>query len=83
MSTRPGRIRRRRSNWTPVILAAIVAALALAIAATRGEAPTLGTIQPEHTTHEFGTVRMEGGLLTATFPLTINGMVDAVDLTTS
>lgn len=83
MPQRPRRTRLLRLTWKPVVLATIVVALALAIAATRGAPPALGTIQPERTIHEFGTVRMEDGSIAATFKLTIDGVVDAVDLTTS
>ena len=71
--------------WRLIALPVVVVGLAIAIAATRGPAPApaLGQIVPEHTVHEFGTVRMQDGLLVATFPLTVEGAVDAVDLTTS
>jgi hypothetical protein len=74
---------RRRVTWKGVALAAIVASLALTIALTRDPAPALGEIQPDHIVHEFGNVRMRDGLVAATFPLSIDGVVDAVDLTTS
>ncbi len=74
---------RRRFPWTPVVLATLVVALGLGIAATRDPASAQGAIQPDHIVHEFGNVRMREGVVAATFPLTIDGVVDAVDLTTS
>ncbi len=83
--TAPARGPRRGARWGLLAAPLILLALGLAIAATRGPAPApaLGTLQPEHTLHQFGTVRMQDGLLTAAFPLAVDGEVDAVDLTTS
>jgi len=74
---------RRRVPWGALALAALFATAALAIVATRGPAPALGDVAAEHTLHEFGTVRMQDGLLAVSFPLSVAGVVDAVDLTTS
>ncbi len=75
----------RRIRWRFAALPVLVALLALGIVATRGPAPVaaLGTVRPEHTVHEFGMVRMQDGLLRASFPLAVEGAVDAVGLTTS
>ena len=78
-----GRAPRRRIPWRVLGLAILVATAALAILATRAPAPALGDVTPEHNVHEFGTVRMQGGLLAASFPLAVDGEVDAVDLTTT
>ncbi|MBI4499277.1 MAG: hypothetical protein HY689_15425 [Chloroflexi bacterium] len=42
-----------------------------------------GTLVPDHTQHEFGQVRMGGGLLVARFPLTVQGatLVNSVGTT--
>jgi hypothetical protein len=80
----PSRRTTRRRRWA--LLAAPVAlfVVATALVLTRAPADAAGRIVPEHTLHQFGTVRMEDGLLAAAFPLTIDGgEVDAVDLTTT
>jgi hypothetical protein len=54
-------------------------------AISTGARPVTGTgnVVPEHTVHEFGPVGLHGGLITTAFPLSVDGPVDAVDLTTS
>lgn len=54
-------------------------------AVSTGARPPAGTgsVAPEHTVHEFGTVPLHGGLISAAFPLSVEAAVDAVDLTTS
>lgn len=73
----------RRFRWALVAVPVLVVGLAFAIGAVRAPEAS-GHVVAGHTTHEFGTIRMQDGLLSAAFPLTVEaGEVDAVDLTTS
>ncbi|TAK20778.1 MAG: hypothetical protein EPO26_17315 [Chloroflexota bacterium] len=61
------------------ILVAIAAATALAVAVACG-APVDGVLQAERTRHDFGTVKFGGGVVTTSFPLTVNGAVEIAEL---
>lgn len=62
-------------------LAIIAAAIGVAfLAAGRAES---GTIAAEQTFHQFGTVRMQDGVLSTSFPLTVTGTVPVTNLGTT
>ncbi len=80
--------KRRAPRWpfvlAPLLVLGVVFAFSSGLVAT-GPQPvaSTATIVPEHTVHEFGSVKIHGGLLAASFPLTVDGPVNAIDLTTS
>lgn len=45
--------------------------------------PAGGTIVPDHVLHDFGTVAINGGPVTASFPLAVQGTVVVTDLGTT
>lgn len=68
----------------PLLVVGIVLAFASGLVSTGPSAvPGTGSVIPEHTVHGFGTAKIHGGLLAASFPLTVDGQVSAIDLTTS
>lgn len=89
VARRPAGTTGRGSRWPLVLLPLLFVGVAVFLlnsgAVSTGARPQTGTgeVTPEHAVHEFGTVPLHGGLIAATFPLTIDAPVDAVDLTTS
>lgn len=64
------------TRW-PVLLGI---AIAFAMALTACGAPVDGVLQAERTRHDFGTVSFGGGVVTTSFPLTVNGAVEIAEL---
>ena len=74
----------------PWLLVGVVLAAASVFAfagrgATGGSEPSAvtGALVPEHTVHDFGQVRMDGGLIDARFPLTVQNPVRVTSLETT
>lgn len=70
-------------RWPFVVVPLLLLGLAVVITTGKPPADASGRVTAEHTVHEFGSVRMQDGVLAAAFPLSIDGQVDAVDLTTT
>jgi hypothetical protein len=76
--------RKTRSPWPWLALAVfILIAGAIALRFASGASSPANRLSAEHQTHDFGQVPIQGGLITAQFPLTVESETLVTELTTS
>jgi hypothetical protein len=80
-SRRSGGRRSGRALWLAIVAIIAVALGAFAFAAQ--DSSNDGSLAAESTTHDFGQVPINGGLLATEFPLAVTGSVSVADLFTN